>query len=241
MKKKFLFHEKEFICGWSAAATNIVITYPIQKMSAFQVLFNENIIRASQCIFRECSVRSVYRGMLPPLCQKSISISCMFGFYNNLNDYLQTRDVKFARYWSGLASGSMESTTMPFERMQSILINKNFNKKYKNMLHIMLKLRKEYGIKEYYRGFSIIFFRNTMGNICFFTLKHECDFYITNNFQVPIIQSGAQFIYGGLIGSMLSTLFYPLTVLKLTLQKQVGGKFLSPLKTARELYSDGKN
>ncbi|XP_044754148.1 mitochondrial nicotinamide adenine dinucleotide transporter SLC25A51-like [Coccinella septempunctata] len=240
MKKNPLVDEKEFICGWAAAATNIILTYPIQKISALQVINHENITLASKHIVNGWHIRWIYRGILPPLCQKSLSISCMFGFYNNLFNYLTRKNVKHARFLSGLASGTMESTIMPFERMQSILINKKFNKKYKNMLDVMINLNREYGFKEYYRGFSLIFFRNVLGNICFFTLKHESDYYISESLESPFFQNVFRFIHGGIIGAFLSTIFYPLTVLKLELQKEVGTKHFSPLKAFKDVYSNEK-
>lgn len=240
MKKNPVVDEKEFICGWAAAATNIIITYPIQKISALQVINHENIKTASRHILEGYHLSCIYRGLLPPLCQKSLSISCMFGFYNNLHNYLTRNNVKHARYLSGFASGTMESTIMPFERMQSILINKKFNKKYKNMADVMMKMRKEYGFKEYYRGFTLIFFRNVLGNLCFFSLKHESDCYISKSLESPVFQNVSRFIHGGIIGAFLSTVFYPLTVLKLELQKDVGTVHISAFKAVKDVYLDGK-
>ncbi|KAK9881751.1 hypothetical protein WA026_017272 [Henosepilachna vigintioctopunctata] len=238
MKTNSPFTTREFICGWLAASTNIIITYPLSKISIQQVLHNESLLKASKYnVVRRSSPRDMYRGLLPPLCQKSLSVSFMFGAYYNIHNYLITKNVKYANHLSIFALGIIETMIMPFERIQSILVNRDFNKKYKNMIQLMITLPQEYGFKECYRGMNMVLLRNILGTGFFFNLKNTSDFYISESYKLPVIQSAAQFVLGGIIGAFISTCLYPLSVIKLEMQKPIGTKFVSPIKVMVEIYS----
>ncbi|CAK9806902.1 Mitochondrial nicotinamide adenine dinucleotide transporter SLC25A51 [Anthophora plagiata] len=69
---------KEFVCGWGAAVINVSITFPINKIIFRQILEDVPANTAFKQISRE-GIRLLYRGILPPLCQKTLSnISCPF-------------------------------------------------------------------------------------------------------------------------------------------------------------------
>lgn len=61
---------KEFVCGWGAAVINVSITFPINKIIFRQILEDVPVNTAFQQISRE-GIRLIYRGILPPLCQKN--------------------------------------------------------------------------------------------------------------------------------------------------------------------------
>lgn len=80
----------------------------------------------------------LYRGMFPPLAQKTLSLSLMFGVYDaikrpaieryNMNEYA-------AKSLAGMVAGSFEAVLMPFERVQTILADAAYHEKYKNTHH----------------------------------------------------------------------------------------------------------
>ncbi|XP_031345869.1 solute carrier family 25 member 51 isoform X2 [Photinus pyralis] len=75
---------KEFVCGWGAACVNITVTYPINKIILRQMLSGVTIKNAFSQLRTE-GVFYLYRGMLPPLMQKTLSLSIMFGVYEELS------------------------------------------------------------------------------------------------------------------------------------------------------------
>lgn len=77
----------------------------------------------------------LYRGMLPPLAQKTISLSVMFGVYDaarrpliedyNVNPYS-------AKIIAGCVAGTVEAFIMPFERIQTLLAHEKYHEHFKN-------------------------------------------------------------------------------------------------------------
>lgn len=74
-------------------------------------------------------------GLVPPLAQKTISLSLMFGVYEgtrkplveqlNLNPYS-------AKMLAGIVAGSVETVLMPFERVQTLLADSAYHEKFRN-------------------------------------------------------------------------------------------------------------
>ncbi|XP_077866783.1 mitochondrial nicotinamide adenine dinucleotide transporter SLC25A51-like, partial [Saccoglossus kowalevskii] len=75
---------QEFVCGWGAAFINILATFPLNKLMFRQQLHGIPCWRAARQL-REEGIINLYRGLLPPLIQKTTSVSMMFGLY----DYFQ--------------------------------------------------------------------------------------------------------------------------------------------------------
>jgi mitochondrial carrier protein, putative len=63
---------REFFCGYGAAFINICITFPINKLIFRQMAYGLNTSLAFQQIKKE-GIQFLYRGILPPLMQKTIS------------------------------------------------------------------------------------------------------------------------------------------------------------------------
>lgn len=80
----------------------------------------------------------LYRGMLPPLAQKTLSLSLMFGVYDGTKKPL-IDDMGWnpysAKVVAGLIAGTVEAVLMPFERVQTILADATFHERYKNTQH----------------------------------------------------------------------------------------------------------
>uniref|UniRef100_T1H5C5 Uncharacterized protein n=1 Tax=Megaselia scalaris TaxID=36166 RepID=T1H5C5_MEGSC len=77
----------------------------------------------------------LYRGILPPLAQKTISLSLMFGFYDatkrKLIERFDTQEY-VAKLIAGLTSGTVEAALLPFERVQTLLADATFHRHFKN-------------------------------------------------------------------------------------------------------------
>lgn len=120
--------------------------------------------------------RFLYRGMLPPLAQKTVSLSIMFGVYDgtrkplvdtfNMNPY-------FAKMIAGCVAGSVESALMPFERIQTLLADSTYHSNFRNTHEAFKFVLVNYGFRELYRGMVPILIRNGPSNSMFFVLREE--------------------------------------------------------------------
>jgi len=230
----------EFASGYLAACTSIVLLFPLNKIIFRQILDGISV-RQAMAQLRSEGLQHAYRGMLPPLLQKSTSYSIMFGsqheYYMHLmNSSLgrstlsfNTRKHMFTGIAGGLA-GLTEATLTPFERVQALLQMQQFHTKYKNTWSVFESVFTTYGLRELYRGYSIICLRNSLSNVLFFMCRGDM------KSLMPVTTSrwrnaGYDFITGGLLGAFISTLFYPINVLKSHMQARVGGKYLSLRET----------
>lgn len=185
--KDTLHSKREFICGSGAAFVNICITFPINKAIFRQQLHGVSSIRALRQLKTD-GLRFLYRGLLPPLLQKSVSMSIMFGSYTKCKELLYEMNPTCSTVsndiMSALIAGTLEATLAPFERVQTLMQNRHFHDKFANTLDTFKNLR-SFGFTEYYRGLSVILLRNGPSNVCFF-LGRE---FLENKGPIPKTQS----------------------------------------------------
>ncbi|XP_029038774.1 mitochondrial nicotinamide adenine dinucleotide transporter SLC25A51 isoform X1 [Osmia bicornis bicornis] len=223
---------KEFICGWGAALINVSITFPINKIIFRQILEDVPVNTAFQQISRE-GIRLLYRGILPPLCQKTLSVSIMFSTYEGCKERLSTltnNDI-LTRIIAAHLAGTAEAILMPLERVQTLLQDWRYHTKFKNTSHAFKYLLKNYGISECYRGLVPIIYRNSCSNLTFFIMKEQSKVFVGK--QESLLTS---FINGALIGGFTSTVFYPMNVIKIHMQSKIGGNFEKFITVTREIY-----
>lgn len=178
----------------------------------------------------------LYRGILPPLIQKSLSLSLMFGVYENCRRPLEQLGVGSvaSRATAAIIAGTAEAILMPFERVQTLLSDNSYHTKFRNMNHAFLLIRKEYGVKEYYRGLVPVLLRNGPSNAMFFLLRDEC-FHRT---KLPeyVGSRASDFANGALVGAIVSCVFYPINVVKVAAQSTIGGEYRGTLEILRTIY-----
>lgn len=220
---------KHYVCGSIAAFTNIVVTFPIQK-----VLFRQQLhgVLASEAVrqLQSDGLRNLYRGLLPPLLQKSITVAIMFGLYEDFSRVLLERaggsgvPELVTRSFAAALAGTAEAVLMPFERVQTLLQDHRHHGRFNNTAHTFRTLLSEFGVRECYRGLVPILLRNGPSNVLFFGLRGPI------KEQLPEAKSRAghlvnDFVCGGVLGAALGIMFYPLNVVKSRAQSQVGGDF----------------
>jgi len=231
---------REFVCGCGAAGINILTTFPLNK-----VIFRQQIygIEASAALrqLRQEGVMLLYRGILPPLVQKTSTLSIMFGMYNHFNRLLvgQCRwlPLRVRQGTSAILAGCVEATLTPFERIQTLLQDPCYHGRYRNMAHAVREIGQKYGVREFYRGLTPILLRNGPSNVVFFLLRSEM------KQSMPPSRSTAMefvenFICGGILGAFISTFFFPTNVVKVRMQSQVGGKFESFFTALSIIYNE---
>ena len=193
-------------------------------------------------------IRHLYRGLAPPLAQKMLTMSCMFGLYDFF--LRKTNNIVFLeqhpaaqQLLAALLAGSTEAILTPLERVQTVLQHRHFTQRYDNMLDASIKLRK-YGVGEYYRGMLPILLRNGPANALYFMLREPV------KELLPPAPAGADgqtnhgweiarnFATGAVLGATISTLFFPLNVVKSVMQSQVGGPYVGTVQTFRTVYME---
>ena len=136
---------------------------------------------------------------------------------------------------SGGMAGLTEAILTPFERVQALLQIPKYHDSYRHTWHVFQDVTKAHGFNELYRGMSAICMRNAFSNSLFFSLRipmKEMFPETDNKFENSIYD----FLNGALIGAVLSTMFFPLNVVKSNMQANVGGDFPGIYKTFMVVY-----
>ncbi|XP_074595704.1 mitochondrial nicotinamide adenine dinucleotide transporter SLC25A51 [Brevipalpus obovatus] len=231
---------REFICGYGAAFINICLTFPINKVMFRQMMYGVKTNSAFLQLRKE-GIYHLYRGLLPPLMSKTLSVSLMFGTYHQYQKMLDTLFPHIAAYSAirltvaALLAGCTEAVLTPFERVQTLLQDPKYNHQFNNTFHTFKEIRR-FGIKEYYRGLAPILLRNGPSNVLFFSLRDQVmdTFPPRNKWWSELV---VNFASGACIGALISTVFYPVNVIKTKMQTNlVGSNFISMSKAAKLVY-----
>lgn len=175
----------------------------------------------------------LYRGFLPPLYQKTLSLSIMFSTYEGSKRRfnLIIDNELLAKASAAGVAGTIEAILVPFERVQSLLQDWRYHEKFKNTSHAFRHLLTNYGVRECYRGLVPIIYRNSCTNFMFFSLRDQSKSMMKNPDSIM-----NNFISGALIGGITSTIFYPMNVIKIHMQSKIGGPFDKFIHVSREIY-----
>lgn len=91
---RYMVHSySEFFAGYCAACTSITLLFPLNKLIFRQMLGSISFKEAFSEIKSE-GLGNFYRGLLPPLLQKSTSYSIMFGTQNEYYLMLKGKSVR---------------------------------------------------------------------------------------------------------------------------------------------------
>ncbi|XP_034112305.1 mitochondrial nicotinamide adenine dinucleotide transporter SLC25A51 [Drosophila albomicans] len=233
------FQWEEFACGCGSAFVNIAVTYPIYKLIFRQMLHGVPMGSALLQLRHE-GLGFLYRGMLPPLAQKTISLSIMFGVFDGTRRYL-VEDYRLndhgAKVIAGVVAGSVESILLPFERVQTLLADSKFHRYFSNTQSAFRYVVTNYGFRELYRGIEPVFWRNGLSNALFFMLREEASVRLPKRKSVSS-RTAQEFFAGAVIGASISTLFYPLNVIKVSLQSDMGHRTEGSWHACKRIYRE---
>jgi hypothetical protein len=179
----------------------------------------------------------LYRGIFPPLCQKSISTSLMFGMYDSCRSRLDDMGVPkiTSTFIAANVAGTTEAVLAPFERLQTLMQHSHFHSEFKNTQHAIKVIADNYGFKEFYRGLVPILLRNGPSNVFFFVAREEAHEKLPET-ESLVGSTLKEFVIGAVIGAFGSTVFYPLNVIKVHVQSRLGGPYQSTWSAVREIY-----
>lgn len=181
----------------------------------------------------------LYRGILPPLFQKTFSIAIMFGIYEEVRRPLMESGVNkyVSKITAGVAAGTTECVLVPFERIQTLLQDSAYHQKFRNTFDAFRLVGLSYSFREYYRGLVPILLRNGPSNACFFIIRDEVQLRLPKTDSM-FQRSIGEFISGAFIGVFLSTMFFPLNVVKVRMQSRLGGTFENFFRVFYQVYSE---
>ncbi|XP_057309640.1 mitochondrial nicotinamide adenine dinucleotide transporter SLC25A51-like [Hydractinia symbiolongicarpus] len=231
----------EYVAGAGAAAVNILITFPAYKLMIRQQVDGITVFTGFQQLKRE-GLCKLYRGVGPPLLQKGASLSIMFGSYHSLRKKILEKyphaNTTTVTVVSAMLAGTLESVLTPLERIQTLLAiseHKNYVR-VQNTVHAFLKINKHHNFREYYRGYTAILLRNGPSTALFFLFREPIKAFL------PEVHSSLQdfvedFVSGAVLGATISTLAYPLNVVKSNMQKRLGVEHKSIVCTFKEIYN----
>jgi hypothetical protein len=250
-KSYFFFRSTtEFVSGYIAACASITVLYPLNKLIFRQILGGLSSRVAIAQIQKE-GFNNLYRGLLPPLLQKSTSYSIMFGSQHEyylwlraLTDTSQNELIRglsepqrhfMATSASAAMAGLTEASLTPLERIQAIMQMQEYHTRFRHTWHAFREIGMQYGPFELYRGLSAICLRNSLSNVMFFTSRTRLKSLFPpakNNLHNAVYD----FLSGGLLGAFISTVFYPLNVVKSHMQARIGGKYYGTVETLKMTF-----
>lgn len=228
----------EFMNGAAAAFINIIVTFPLNKVMFRQQAEDMRLAQAVRSV-QDDGLRNLYRGVGPPLLQRTTSMAIMFGLYDWYYKLFQNNTSSMGHWQcstlAALAAGSTEAVLAPFERVQTLLQHRRYTERFDNMWDTTSKL-KVYGLREYYRGLSSVLLRNGPSNALFFLLRDPLRDMIPSSSEEQSI--ARDFVSGALLGASLSTIFYPINVAKTMMQSRLGGRHVSVLKALQAVLKE---
>jgi len=226
----------EFVCGGISSVVNVAVTFPVNKLMFRQQVQGIRLQRAARQLYRE-GVLLLYRGLLPPLVQRTATVSLMFGTYAQYYNWLRGRTSSFlAHMAAAIGAGTTEAVLVPFERVQVLMQSKQFHGVLHNTGHAF-RVVSQHGLPELYRGLSAVLLRNGPSNALFLGLRGPLQAALPHSDTV-LGQSASAFLSGAGLGAALSTTFFPLNVVKTKMQARIGGPFLGIRETLYETLEE---
>ncbi|CAJ0920543.1 unnamed protein product, partial [Mesorhabditis belari] len=222
---------RELLAGWGAGSVETCLLYPANKIIFRQQLHGLKTGPAAAQLRSE-GLQLLFRGLLPPLVMRSLSRALMFGLYDRfvsqcapMKGILLTSPCHCA---AAFLAGVCEAMLCPLERVQVLLQTKEFHHKFENTLAAFRYVQSKHGYREFWRGFSVIVARNGLSNIFFFGLRNPLKDIILQMNGGSVLDTGtprvvAEFVSGAVLGTTISTFFFPFNVVKNRIQSQIGG------------------
>merc|ERR1719158_308843 len=228
---------REYVAGWGSGIVNICVTFPVNKTMFRQQLHGISALSEFKQLRSE-GLLNLYRGILPPLLQKSPSTALMFGSYEQYRRLLLDQGINTSTslVTAAFLAGCTDALLTPFERIQTLMLDQKYSGQFRNTPHAFHSVYSSLGVREYDRGLTAILMRNGPSNIIFFSFRdHLRDSLPESMDRLGLL---ADFVSGACLGAFISTIFYPVNTTKTHMQKTLGGDFQSFLSVFRHLLKE---
>uniref|UniRef100_A0A7E4V516 Solute carrier family 25 member 51 n=2 Tax=Panagrellus redivivus TaxID=6233 RepID=A0A7E4V516_PANRE len=239
----------DFVSGWSAGCIETIVLYPQNKV-IFRQQLHGLMIKDALLQLKTEGMPLLYRGLLPPLLMRTTTRSIMFGMFEKYQHILDCGSEGVSPKWkhfslchaqAAFLAGFSEALLCPLERLQVLLQTSAHHSRFKNT-HGAFQAVYSHGIREFYRGFSLVIFRNGFSNTLFFTLrdplKHEIIEHVPRGTEWTFVHLIAEFTSGAVLGACISTLFFPVNVVKTRMQAALGTPYESPATVFRIVWRE---
>lgn len=210
--------------GMSSLLTTLptLVVFPIYKTIFRQQIHNSSIRQALAQLKREGLVK-LYRGVVPPLLQRTLTGTVLFGVQDTLHHQLSLQNVfpsSALPALAGLGTGLVEALVLtPYERIQNLLQNSQNDQKLPNMKSVLVELNKQRPATGYYRAFLPTAVRNALGSTLYFGLKGPIYDAMHAQGLPPLV---ASFASGTLVSWPITFVVFPISVLVANMQKSFG-------------------
>ncbi|KAK9885218.1 hypothetical protein WA026_010721 [Henosepilachna vigintioctopunctata] len=201
------------------------------------MLFGIHCRSASQQLKKE-GFKYLYRGLLPLVLQRTFQTSIMFGVFEGTRRYMRNNYNLSSRTSLVIAAamtGMCESVLTPCERVQILLVDPNYYYRYKNTYDTVGKIISNYGVGEFYRGYIFILARNMVNTSVFFFLKYEVVPQLVP-LDSPYYKLIQEFGVGAIVGATVTSITFPLNVVKIASQRWVGLESQDPIRIVKAVY-----
>lgn len=136
-----------------------------------------------------------------------------------------------------------EATLCPLERVQVLLQSHHYHEHFKNTKEAF-KVVSGYGLREFYRGILLVVLRNGLSNSLFFTLREPLRLFLINSSgssdtsPFTVTTFIANFVSGAVLGASISTLFFPVNVVKHRVQSELGTPYRYPIAVFKVVWNE---
>jgi solute carrier family 25 carnitine/acylcarnitine transporter 20/29 len=207
------------ISGSIAGLVQIATGHPFDTIKVWHVKYgsNHSVVHSLRSMYKMGGMRQFYKGIVPPM-YSSVAINMKIYY---LHHYFRDK-MQFNSFYSGAATGALLSVVeSPFDLVKSQMQISREKKSY-------LKVVKELGFKNMFRGFGCTIIRNVPSVGGYFWAYEETKKRVAN----PIFGS----VFGGAAaGFMCWGPVYPLDYIKTVIQTSNDGdaSITSILKKSR--------
>ena len=233
------YEPNQYLCGGVASIVNVMVTFPINKVMFRQQVHGFRLYKAVGQLRREGAL-NMFRGLLPPLLQRAATVSLMFGTYSNYMAYIERACPSLpylpAHILAAMGAGTTEAILTPFERIQVPLQVTQYHDWLQNTFHAT-RVIGSYGVRELYRGLSVVLLRNGPSNCIFLGLRDPLQRSLPQ-WETEVGDTFNAFLSGAGLGAGLSTVFFPLNVVKNRMMMQVGGHHPGIWETFKLTYRE---
>nr|CAI5854820.1 unnamed protein product [Callosobruchus analis] len=229
----------DFFCGLSSAIITTLVTHPVNKLIYRQIL-EGGALKDSLTRLHLEGLRYLYRGALPPMFQKAVSLSTMFGVYNVAIVPMNKLHIgeRTEHLVASFVAGSAETIFCPFERIQGLLLKSEYHCRFKNPFHTFSDLIKTHDIKEYYRGGAVIYWKKhaVLQHVFHDESRDKKHF---EQEDIAVTKNFLNFLTGGVLGAIMTTVLYPWKIVQVYNQKDISGRFLTSKEVVLSIYNKG--